>query len=409
MESKESTFMGIEHTYCENQENRNTMRMQLRKWITLLLALLLATTAAAGGSGEDEEQIADAGSADRSSDSGIELEIIGDDPDLPLVAILATGGTIAAEGDPGALTGYSAGEVEGVELVAGVPSILDHANVAVIQVANVGSSSIGQTELFDLANYANELFAQDDPEVAGIVVTHGTFTLEETVWFLNLTVHSDKPVVGVGAQRPPTAISPDGPLNLLNAVRVAADEGARGMGAFIVMNDEINAARDVTKTNAYRVSAFRSGELGYLGYADADRIVFNRAPINKRHTYDSEFDVSGVEELPKVGVIFSHQEASFASLQGLIDAGYDGVVIHGHGTGGFAPDMRAGIREMENDIVMVRTAQTVNSRIQDSSGYRDDGVVSAEDLGPLKARILLQLALTQTDDFDELVRIFQEY
>lgn len=339
----------------------------------------------------------------------IELDVIGENPDLPLVVILATGGTIAADGPPGALTGYSAGEVEGVELVAGVPQILDYANVAVIQVANVGSSSIGQTELFALANTANTLFAQEAPEVAGVVVTHGTWTLEETAWFLNLTVRSEKPVVVVGAQRPPTAISPDGPLNLLNAVRVAADEGARGMGAMIVMNDEINAARDVTKSNAYRVSAFRSGELGYLGYADADRIVFNRAPINKRHTADSEFDVSEIEELPRVGIIYSHQEASPAALEGLLAAGYDGIVVYGHGSGGLAPEMRAAVRELDGQVPIVRTAQTMNSRIQDSESYQEDGIVSGEDLAPLKARILLQLALTQTSEFEELQRIFREY
>lgn len=341
--------------------------------------------------------------------SDIQLDIIGADPDLPLVVILATGGTIAAEGDPGALTGYSAGEVEGVELVAGVPSILNHANVAVIQVANVGSSRIGQTELFALADYANILLNQTDPEVAGVVVTHGTFTIEETMWFMHLTVDSDKPIVGVGAQRPPTALSPDGPLNLLNAVRVAAYDGAKGMGAFIVMNDEINAARDVTKSNAFRVSAFRSGELGYLGYVDADRVVFNRAPINKRHTWTSEFDVSRVASLPRVGIIYSHQEASPAAFDGLLDAGYDGVVIHGHGTGGFSPALRARVREVGDQITVVRTAQTMHSRIQDSQGYRNDGVVSGEDLAPLKARILLQLALTRTKDFEELRRIFQEY
>jgi len=339
----------------------------------------------------------------------IQLDIIGDDESLPLVVVLATGGTIAAEGDPGALTGYSAGEVEGIELVAGVPQILNYARVAVIQIANVGSPSIGQPQLFDLANTANALFSSEDYDVAGIVVTHGTFTLEETIWFLNLTVNSDRPIVGVGAQRPPTAISPDGPLNLLNAIRVAGDEGAIGMGALVVMNDEINAARDVTKSNAFRVSAFRSGELGYLGYADADKIVFHRAPINKRHTSSSEFDISGLNGLPKVGIVFANQDASGAGLAGFIAEGYDGVVIHGLGTGGMTPALREKVREHKDDIVVVRTAQTYNSRIQDSQSYRDDGVVSAEDLHPLKARILLQLALTKTSDFEDLVRIFQEY
>ena len=383
--------------------NRSILRVRQQVAVFMLPLLFLTGMLTAADSPEEY------GATLRFSPDDIRLDVIGNDPDLPLVVILATGGTIAAQGDPGALTGYRAGEIEGVELVAAVPSILNHANVAVIQVANVGSSSIGQTELLALADHANILLNQSSPEVAGVVVTHGTFTIEETIWFMHLTVDSDKPIVGVGAQRPPTAISPDGPLNLLNAVRVAAYDGARGMGAFIVMNDEINAARDVTKSNAFRVSAFRSGELGYLGYVDADKVVFGRAPINKRHTYTSEFDVGQVESLPRVGIVFSHQEASPAALRGLISEGYDGVVIHGHGTGGFSPALRQAVREVGDQITIVRTAQTVNSRIQDSQGYRDDGVVSGEDLAPLKARILLQLALTQTDDFEELRRIFSEY
>lgn len=347
--------------------------------------------------------------ASSDDDESAESEIIGDDPDLPTVAILATGGTIAAEGDDGDLTGYSAGEVEGVELVSGVPEILDHANVIVEQVANVGSSSITEDELLDLAHRSNKLLSQDDPEIAGIVITHGTWTLEETTWFMNLTVDSEKPVVSVGAQRPPTAISPDGPLNLVNAVRVAAAENARGKGAMLVMNEEINAARDVTKSNAYRVNAFRSGELGVLGYADADEIVFNREPTSSRHTHNSEFDVSGMEELPNVGIVMSHQEASGVALDALVEEGYDGVVVHGHGSGGLSPDMREKVREEDYDIPIVRTAQSMNSRIQDSEGYRDDGIISGEDLAPLHARILLRLALTETDEFDEFVRIFQEY
>jgi len=347
--------------------------------------------------------------ASSTDDESEELEVIGDDPDLPTVAILATGGTIAAEGDDGDLTGYSAGEVEGVELVSGVPQILDHANVVVDQITNVGSSSITEDELLDLAHRANELLSQDDPEIAGVVITHGTWTLEETTWFMNLTVDSEKPVVSVGAQRPPTAISPDGPLNLVNAVRVAAAENARGKGAMLVMNEEINAARDVTKANAYRVNAFRSGELGVLGYADDDKIVFNREPASSYHTYNSEFDVTGMDELPNVGIVMSHQEASGVALDALVEEGYDGVVVHGHGSGGLAPDMRETVQEKEYDIPIVRTAQSMNSRIQDSEGYRDDGIISGEDLSPLHARILLRLALTETDEFEEFVRIFQEY
>ncbi len=351
------------------------------------------------------------GSVEASSDDeeSDELEILGDDPDLPVVAVLATGGTIAAEGEEGDLTDYAAGEVEGAELVSGVPEIFDHANVVVEQIANVGSSSITEKELLDLAQRANELLSKDDPEIAGVVIPHGTNTLEETTWFMNLTVDSKKPVVSVGAARPPTALSPDGPLNLVNAVRVAAAEDAQEKGAMVVMNDEINAARDVTKSNTYRVSAFRSGELGVLGYADDDEIVFNREQTSSRHTYNSEFDVSGIEELPDVGIVMSHQEASGVALDALVEEGYDGVVVHGHGNGAIAPDMNETILEEDYDIPIVLTTQSYNSRIQHSEDDLEEGIISGEDLAPLKARILLRLALKETDEFDEFVRMFKEY
>ncbi len=329
-------------------------------------------------------------------------------PDLPLVYVLATGGTIAGAGEPGALTGYVSGEVPGDELVRAVPQIQEYARVVTEQIANIESSLMDAEIWLRLANRINALFAQSDPEVAGVVVTHGTWTLEETAYFLNLTVRSDRPVAVVGAQRPPSAISPDGPLNLLNAVRVAADPDSRGHGVLVVMNEEINAAREVSKGNTYRVEAFRSGELGFLGYVDADRVVFYRSPT-KRHTLHSEFDVSGLSSLPRVGIVMSHTEATRLLVDALVEDGYDGLILHGHGSGVATPDLRAGLRDAARRIPVVRTAQAENSRVLDEPAWLEDGILAGDNLGPLKARILLRVALAHTRDPMELRRILSQY
>jgi len=333
---------------------------------------------------------------------------VGGEEALPLVYVLATGGTIAGAGEPGALTGYVSGEVPGDELVQAVPQIERYARVVTEQIVNVESSLITAEIWLRLANRINELFHQTEPEVAGVVVTHGTWTLEETAYFLNLTVRSEKPVAVVGAQRPPSALSPDGPLNLLNAVRVAADPTSKGHGVLVVMNEEINAAREVSKGNTYRVEAFRSGELGFLGYVDADRVVFYRTPT-KRHTLESEFDVRSLTHLPRVGIVMSHTEATRLMVDAFVQEGYDGLILHGHGSGVATPDLREGLRDAARQIPVVRTAQAENSRVLDEQAWLEDGILAGDNLGPLKARILLRLALAHTRDPEELRRIFSQY
>jgi L-asparaginase len=327
---------------------------------------------------------------------------------LPLVYVLATGGTIAGTGDPGALTGYVSGTIPGDALVRAVPQIAEHARVVTEQIANVESSLITAQIWIQLTNRIHELFEQTDPRVAGVVVTHGTWTLEETAYFLNLTVRSDRPVVVVGSQRPPTALSADGPLNLLNAVRVAADPGSVGRGVMVVLNEEINAAREVTKSNTYRVEAFRSGELGFLGYVDADQVVFYRSST-RRHTKDSEFDVRNLTDLPRVGIVMSHTEATRLLVDALVADGYEGVILHGHGSGVATPDLRQGLRDAARTLPVVRTAQAENSRVLDDAGWLGDGILSGDNLSPLKARILLRLALAHTRDPAEIRRIFSQY
>ena len=255
--------------------------------------------------------------------------------DLPLVWVLSTGGTIAGAGASSTnLAEYKGGTILGEQLVKAVPEIQRYANVKVEQIVNVGSPNITLENLLTLANGINKIFSED-PKVAGVVVTHGTNTMEETAYFLNLTIKYDRPVVLVGAMRPSTAISADGPLNLLNAVRTATSPEARRKGVLIVMNDEINGARDVTKTNTYRVETFRSPELGYLGYIDEDKVTFYRAST-KRHTVNSEFDVSNLHELPKVDIVYSYIQPSVTMVQALHASAVKGIVFAGTGAGGLS-------------------------------------------------------------------------
>ena len=333
--------------------------------------------------------------------------------DLPSVAVLSTGGTIAGRGGSSiALSEYKAGSLEGSELVDAVPEIAQFANVRVEQVSNIGSTNMTTALWLTLAARINAMFA-GDAKLAGVVITHGTNTLEETAFFLNLTVKHDRPVVLVGAQRPATAISADGPLNLLNAIRTAGAPQARGKGVLVVMNDEINGARDVTKSNTYRVEAFRSGELGFLGYVDADAVSFYREST-RRHTARSEFDVRALDTLPKVEIVYAYAEPSTVALAALAGAGIDGLVVAGTGAGGLSEAERAVIKTFGADPAkprpaVVRSSRTGNGRVISRRDYDAEGLVAGDNLNPQKARILLMLALTKTRELAEIRRIFAEY
>lgn len=334
---------------------------------------------------------------------------------LPVVWVLSTGGTIAGTGASStSLTEYKSGALLGEDLVHAVPEIKKYANVHVEQLFNIPSQDITLEHWITLANRINAVFAQD-ATIAGIVVTHGTSTLEETAYFLNLTVKDRRPVVLVGAQRPSTAISADGPLNLLNAVRTAIAAEARGKGVLVVMNDEINGARDVTKTNTYRVETFRAPELGLLGYVDADRVSFYRAST-KRHTADSEFDLRGIKELPKVDILYSYVQPNAAMIQALVADGVKGIVFAGTGAGTISNIEGAAVKQLASlpaasRPVVVRSSRTGNGRViaRDEYGYNSMGMIPADTLNPQKARILLMLALTKTHDSKDIARMFAEY
>jgi L-asparaginase len=326
--------------------------------------------------------------------------------------VLSTGGTIAGAGTSSTnVNEYKAGSFLGEQLINAVPEIKQYANVKVEQIVNVGSPDITLDNLLTLANGINTIFAKD-PTVAGVVVTHGTNTLEETAYFLNLTIKHDRPVILVGAMRPATAISADGPLNLLNAVRTAISSEARGKGVLIVMNDEINGARDVTKTNTLHVETFRSPELGYLGYVDEDKVTFYRAST-RRHTVKSEFDVTGIREFPKVEIVYSYIEPSATVIQALLASSVKGIVFAGSGNGLLSKFEKEVVKTVlsssESKPILVRSNRTGNGRVVGRKDYDEAGYIPADTLNPQKSRILLMLALTRTNDPKEIRRIFSEY
>lgn len=246
-------------------------------------------------------------------------------------------------------------------------------------------------------------------EIDGIVFVQGTNSLEETAYFLNLTVKSDKPIVVTGAQRPYTALSADGPLNLLNAVRVAVAPETRGKGVVVVMNDEINAAREVTKTNTYRVQTFRSRDIGLIGYADPDRIVYYRAPL-RRHTVDSEFDLNAIERMPVVDVLYVHAGCRAGLAEAALASGARGIVIAGAGagsTGNLADEINAIVKQRR--AVIVQSSRVGEGRVLRENNWSEPGMVAADNLPPHKAAILLSLALLQTEEPDEIQKLFDRY
>ncbi len=331
----------------------------------------------------------------------------------PIVYVLSTGGTIAGSGSSSTdLSNYKPGAILGEQLVKAVPQIAAIADVRVEQIVNVRSSDITIANWLTLAKRIQAIL-KETPAVAGFVITSGTNTLEETAYFMNLTIRSDKPVVLVGAMRPATAISADGPLNLLNAVKTAIAPESRGKGTLIVMNDEINSARDTTKTNTLRVETFRAPELGILGYVDEDKVSYYRA-TTKRHTANSEFDVSSLTTLPKVTILYSYIEPDATLIHAAIKSGAKGLVIAGTGNGTLSIFEADAVKEVNampaaSRPAIVRASRVGNGRVTPTTEFDAMNIVPSDTLTPQKARILLMLALTKTSDPKELRRIFAEY
>jgi len=317
---------------------------------------------------------------------------------LPRVHFVATGGTISNR-DGGRLTAE--------ELAKNMPGVERYARLTHEQFANVASSELSLAQWVGLSKRINELFSTDK-ELAGIVVTSGTDTLEETAFFLHLTVRDPRPVVVVGSMRNPSTVGYEGAANLLEAFRVAASPAARGQGVLVVLNDEINSAREVTKTDALRLETFQSRTTGVLGVVDADRVVFYRGVV-KRHTAASEFDVSKMAGLPRVDVVLVYQDAPGDLIKAAVDLGARGLVVALAGAGATSGTQSEGLGyAVDKGVTVVGTTRTGSGRI---SGTRRSGAafVGGEDLAPIKARILLMLALATTKDPAQIQRMFLEY
>ena len=332
----------------------------------------------------------------------------GASPRLPRVTILATGGTIAGQGASQTSTvGYKAAAIGVEALVEAVPALKLVAQVRGEQVLKTDSSNMTTAHWLTLAKRLNAVLA--DPEVDGVVITHGTDTLEETAYFLNLVVKSSKPVVVVGSMRPATAISADGPMNLYNAVRLAGYPEARGKGVLVVLNDTIHAAREVTKTNTMLLDTFKAPELGALGYVASDHPRFYRAATRK-HTLDTEFDISALEKLPIVEIVYSYASANRVAVDAFVAAGAQGLVHAGTGDGSVPDAGKPGLLEArKKGVLVVRASRTGNGLTNPLEDDVQDDFNSADNLNPQKARILLMLALTKTKDPKEVQRMFETY
>ncbi|MEO8662887.1 MAG: asparaginase [Bryobacteraceae bacterium] len=325
---------------------------------------------------------------------------------LPTVAVLSTGGTIASKQDP-AKGGYLPA-LSGEDLVSAVPAIKRIAQIQVEQISNIPSPDITPEIWVRLAGRVNELMAK--PQITGIVVTHGTDTLEETAYFLDLTTISAKPVILVGAQRPASDPDSDGPRNLISAIRVAIASDAAGKGAMVVMNGQINAARDVTKTNTSQVETFRGLEFGALGVVDEEKVRFYRAPLRRQ-----TFALKPGTQLARVDIVSSYAGSDGLLIRSLLrDGTVQGLVIAGLGLGGVSSAMFDAIQEVRSrGIPVVISTRVPTGRIFPLSAskgsalsLRQIGCVLADNLSPQKARILLMLALTVTHDAGALQQYF---
>lgn len=328
----------------------------------------------------------------------------------PTVYILATGGTIAGTGASETGSSYKAGAITVDQLLAAVPDILEIADVKGEQVANIGSQDMNTAIWLKLSQRVNELLA--DPEVDGIVITHGTDTQEETAYFLTLTVKSDKPVALVGSMRPSTAISADGPRNIYNAVACVVAPQSKGRGVMVVMDDTILSADDLSKTNTLAVGTFQNPNFGHMGIVYNNKPIFSRYSA-KRHTVNSEFDVRGMSELPRVEVIASYSDASPLFVDAAVAAGVKGVVVAGVGNGNMTTTMQNALAEAHKrtGLAVVRSSRVPTGPTAQWDEVDDDalGFAASWYRNPWRARVLLMLALTKTNDYREIQRMFSEY
>lgn len=325
------------------------------------------------------------------------------------IYILATGGTIAGKAaSEAATTGYEAGAIGIADLLAAVSEVRQYADVEGEQIASIDSKDMTSAIWLRLAARCKELLARED--VDGVVITHGTDTMEETAYFLHLTVHSAKPIVLTGAMRPATALSADGPMNLLQAVRVAAADEAVGQGVLIVLDGTIESARDAVKMHTTALDTFQSPEVGALGSVHDGEPVFYRSPL-RRHTTRSAFSVEGVPELPRVAVLYAHADDDGFLVEAAVQSGCRGIVYAGMGNGSIPARAEAALaRAAAEGVVVVRSTRSAAGRVtRAEASYETNGFIASDTLNPAKARVLLQLTLLQTDDTAAIRKMFKIY
>ncbi|MEM7742668.1 MAG: asparaginase [Pseudomonadota bacterium] len=329
---------------------------------------------------------------------------------LPRVALIGTGGTISSLGrDAFDVQDYvSLGQMlDSDGMLARFPEVREIAEIVPVAFPPVPSTKIAFAEWQQLVHEIDRVTA--DPDVTGVIILHGTASMEETAYALNLTVKTDKTVVITGAQRPASGLATDAPANMVAALRVAASPAARGLGVLVCVNEEIQAAREVTKTSTWRLQTFRTPDFGILGHADADSVAIYRHPV-RRHAPDTEFDIRGLDTLPRVDVSYSYAGADGTAVRAFVAAGAKGIV-----SAGFAPGMTppaefdALAEAAAAGVAVVQSTRAGSGRVAQLSRISEAGILAADNLNPQKARILLSMALSVTDDPAEITRIFATY
>lgn len=325
------------------------------------------------------------------------------------IVVLATGGTIAGVGSSSSGSKYAAGKVTIQELLDATPSLSELANLKGEQLMQISSENMNDEVWIKIAKKVDEL--TNSSKVDGIVITHGTDTIEETAYFLNLTVKTTKPIVLVGAMRPSTSISADGPLNLYNAIAVAANKESKNKGVLVVFNDDIFDARSVTKGHTSNVAAFNSPNFGAIGNVHYGKVRFYFESL-RTHTNSSAFDIDDIESLPKVDIVYGHTGQDSSVVDKFIENGAAGIVFAGVGDGNIYKETLGKLIEArKNNIILVRSARVGAGYVVPNAEIEDDenGFVTADNLSPQKARILLKLALTNTKNPQKIQKIFWSY
>ncbi|PID47660.1 MAG: L-asparaginase 2 [Proteobacteria bacterium] len=327
----------------------------------------------------------------------------------PNIMIIATGGTIAGDGKSSVKSGYSSGKLGIQSLINNIPDLNKIAKIKTYQLTNIGSQAMNDKTLLLLAKKANEFLKK--PQIDALVIIHGTDTLEESAYFLNLCVKSKKPIIFTGSMRSNSSLSNDGDMNIFNAVNVAANKKSRKKGVLLVLNDEIHSAREVTKTNTSNLNTFASPNTGKIGSVYYGKVNFYFKSL-KLHTYKSKFDIDLIKSLPRVDIIYSHINDTDIFVDAAIKAGAKGIISAGFGNGNIYPKtLKALHKASKKGICIIRSSRTGSGRVSLGCEIDDKkyGFLIADNLNPQKARILLSLALTKTQNPKKIQKMFLQY